>query len=133
MKAKVNLDKRTDFDKKWDKMWNEMVRNANLNPRQGAIVGHYLRSLLTMRMHEIESACDMAWLIALIESEKFGTDVSKGAKKLIRVQQYAVNVRNEAYGNNCIDANGDIDYDGCGLGHLQVRLQRHRVEYETGV
>lgn len=133
MKAKVQLDRRTDFDKKWDALWNELVRNAKLNARQSAIVGHYLRELLGMRMHEIESACDMAWLISLIESEKFGTDVTKGAKRLIRAQQYAVDVRNEAYGSKCIDANGHIDYDGCGLGHLQVRLNRHNVEYETGV
>jgi hypothetical protein len=75
----------------------------------------------------------MAYLIALIEGEKFGTDVNRGAKRLIRVQQNAVDARNKAYGNECIDANGRITYDGCGLEHLKVRLARYGVEYETNL
>ena len=133
MKARVTLDKRSDFDKKWDKLWNDLVRNAKLTPIQSALVGRYLRELLGMRMGEIEAACDMAWLTALIESENFGTDVSRGAKRLLRVQQHAADVRNEAYGKKCIDANGNIDYDGCGIDHLKVRLARYGVEYNTRI
>lgn len=133
MKVKVELDKRSEFDKRWDKLWNDMVRKAKLTTYQSAMVSSYLRELMGMRMHEIESACDMAWLTALIESEGFGTDMSKGAKRLLRVQQYAVDVRSEAYGKKCIDANGKIDYDGCGLEHLKVRLSRYGVEYDTGI
>ena len=131
MKAKVNLDNRTKVDKKWDDMYNKMVRSANLSPRQSMIVSHYLREIIGLRIHEVEAACDMAYLIALIEGEKFGTDVNRGAKRLIRVQQNAVDARNKAYGNECIDANGRIAYDGCGLAHLKIRLARYGVEYET--
>lgn len=133
MKAKVELDKRTEFDKKWDNMWNSMVRNAKLNPMQVSIVGRYLRELMGMRVHEVESACDMAWILALIEKENFGTDVSKGATRLLRVQQYAVDKRNEAYGQTCLNANGRIDYDGCGVEHLQCKLKWYGVEYDTGI
>lgn len=130
MKAIVNLDKRGELDKKWDKMWNDLVRSAKLTPIQSNLVGRYLRELLQLRMREVESACDMAWLLALIECENFGTDVSRGAKRLPRVQQHAADVRNEAYGKQCINANGQIDYDGCGLEHLKVRLARYNVEYD---
>lgn len=133
MKARVILDKRSDFDKKWDKMWNDLVRNAKLTPMQSALVGKYLRELLQMRMGEIESACDMAWLIALIEGENFGTDPSKGATRLLRVQQNAADARNEAYGKKCIDANGCVDYVGCGIDHLKVRLARYGVDYNTRI
>lgn len=134
MKARVNLDKRSEVDKKWDKLWNDLVRNARLSPMQSALVSKYLRQIITLRINEIESAVDMGWLLALIESENFGTDVSKGATRLLRVQKHAVEVRNEAYGKGCIDANGVYDeYDGCGLEHLQVRLARYGVEYDTNL
>ena len=132
MKAIINKDKRNEEDKKYDILYNKMVRQAKLNPVQEKIVATYLRHLFGMRMHEIEAAVDMGWLIALIESEKFGTDVARGAKRLIRAQKYAVEARNEAYGNGCFNANGIWDkYDGCGLEHLKVRLSRHGVEYDT--
>ena len=130
MKARVTLDKRSDFDKKWDKLWNDLCRSARLTPIQSGLVSRYLREIIGMRIHEIEAACDMAWLTALIESENFGTDVSRGAKKLLRVQRHACEVRNEAYGKECIDANGRLEYDGCGLEHLKVRLARYNVDYD---
>lgn len=133
MKAIVNLDKRNEFDKKWDKMWNDLVRNAKLTPIQSTLVGRYLRELMGMRIHEVESAVDMGWLIALIEGENYGTDVKRGAVKLLRVQQNAVNARNEAYGKDCINANGVIEYDGCGIEHLKARLSRYGVEYDTNL
>ena len=134
MKAIVNLDKRGEADKKFDDMWNKLCAKAKLTPIQSNLVANYLRELIGIRMHEIESAVDMAWLVALIESESFGTDVSKGAKRLLRVQQYAADVRNEAYGKGCVNANGTWDdYDGCGVEHLKVRLSRYGVEYDTGI
>lgn len=134
MKAIVNMDKRSEVDKKYDAMYNKMVRDARLNPVQASVVSRYLRELIGLRMNEIQSAVDMSWLLALIESENFGTDVSKGAKRLLRAQAHAADVRNEAYGKGCINANGVYDeYDGCGLEHLKVRLARYGVEYDTNL
>lgn len=134
MNAIVDRDRRCDIDKAFDGAWNRMCREARLNPKQSAVVAKYLRWLVEKRIMETESAVDMGWLIALIESEKFGTDVNKGAKRLLRVQQYACNVRNEAYGHSCVDGNGDfVDYDNCGLEHLQIRLKNHGVEYDTNM
>lgn len=133
MKAKVTLDKRSDFDKKWDKLWNELVRSAKLSAIQSTLVAAYLRKLMTMRIHEVESAVDMGWLLSLIEGEKFGTDVRHGATRLLRAQKKALEIRNDAYGKNCIDANGHIEYDGCGLDRLQIKLRRYDVEYDTNL
>ena len=89
---------------------------------------------MVMRLHEIEAACDMSWMLALIESEKFGTDVKRGAKRLIRVQQACADTRNEVYGHSFIDANGfNNSYDGCGLNRLQSRLRGYGVEYDTKI
>jgi hypothetical protein len=134
MKAKVNLDKRGKVAKRDDEMVNAMKREANLSPKQFAVVGHYIRSVIGLRIHEIEAAVEMSYIAALIESEKFGTDMSRGAKRILRVQKKACEVRNEAYGKSCVDANGIInDYDGCGLEHLQARLAKHGLEYETKI
>lgn len=132
MKAIVEADRRSEVDKMYDTMYNKMVRKARLTPVQENVVAAYLRELLCLRIHETECAVDMGWLIALIEGEKFGTDVSRGAKRLLRAQALAAEARNEAYGKDCINANGVwVDYDGCGLEHLQVRLSRYGVEYDT--
>ena len=134
MKAKVQIDNRSEADRKFDELWTKMVKSAKLNPMQSHIVANYLKEVMNMRIHEIESAVDMGWLIALIESEKFGTDVKRGAKKLIRAQKYACDARNEAYGHDMVDANGRWDdYDGCGLQHLQIRLERHGVQYDLNL
>lgn len=134
MKARVVMDKRGEADKKFDTLWNKLCARAKLSPMQSNLVASYLREIIGIRMHEIESAVDMAWLVALIESENFGTDVTKGAKRLMRVQQYAADVRNEAYGKGCVNANGVWDkYDGCGVEHLKVRLSRYNVEYDTAL
>lgn len=130
MDALVQLDKRSDIDKKYDKMWNDLCRNAKLTARQSTIVSYYLRELLTLRIHEVESARDMSWISALIEREGFGTDQKRGAVRLLRVQQLAADICNEAYSKECVNANGRIEYDGCGIEHLQTRLRRHGVEYD---
>lgn len=134
MKAKVQLDKRNEIDRKFDDMWNKLVRTAKLTPMQSNLVAKYLREIMGMRMHEIESAKDMGWILALIESEGFGTDVSKGAKRLLRVQAKCVEICNEAFGHGCADGNGYWGgYDGCGIEHLQTKLARYGVEYETNL
>lgn len=131
MKAIYKRDRRDDDDKKYDDLWNKLCRNARLNHMQSTLVSKYLRDIIGMRIHEIESAIDMAWLISLIESEKFGTDVKRGAKRLIRAQRYARDVANDEYGKGCVNANGVWDdYDGCGLEHLKLRLEKHGVEYD---
>lgn len=130
MKARVNLDNRGRIAKQYDEMLNAMKRDAGLTPKQFAVVGSYIRRVIGLRIHEIEAAVEMSYLIALIEGERFGTGV--GATRIPRVQRNAVEARNEAYGKSCVDANGNINtYDGCGLEHLQIRLARHGVDYEV--
>lgn len=134
MKVNVNTDHRSDVDKLFDAKYNKMVSVAKLNPRQATIVAAYVRDLLVIRIHEVESCVDMAWLIALIESEGFGTDPKRGAIRLLRVQQAAADIRNEAYGHKSVDANGILrSYDGCGLEHLQTRLARYGCEYDPSI
>lgn len=130
MKARVNLDKRGRIARREDELLNAMKRDANLNPRQFAIVGHYYRQLIGLKIHETEAAVEMSYLISLIEGEKYGTD-PKRATKIPRVQKLACEAREEAYGKSCVDANGYVNaYDGCGVEHLQIRLARHGVDYE---
>ncbi len=125
MNVKVNTDHRSDVDKLFDAKYNKMVSVAKLNPRQATIVKAYVRDLLGIRIHEVESCVDIAWLIALIESEGFGTDPKRGATRLLRVQQAAVDIRNEAYGHKPVVANGILRaYVCCGLGHRQTGLAR---------
>lgn len=126
MKRKVELDNRCNFDKKYDRMFDKMVRDANLSPKQKYIVSQYLKTIIGENVKEVENAMDMGYAIGLIEVEHFGHN--KRATKLPRLQKYVREVVNEAYGNDCIDANGRIHYDGCGIGHLEVRLSRHGVE-----
>ncbi len=134
MKAIIDKDKRTDIDRKFDDMWNKLCRDAKLTAKQSQILAKYLRDIMAMRLHEIESACDMSWLLALIEGEGFGTDVNRGAKRLIRVQQKCADVRNEAYGHSYIDANGFWQsYDGFGIERLKLKLLQYGVEYETNI
>ena len=132
MKANVNLDKRGKVARMYDEMLNAMKRDAKLTPKQFAVVGRYIRKVIGLRIHEVEAAVEMSYLISLIESEKFGT--AAGATRIPRVQAKAVEVRNEAYGHSCIDANGNIDnYDGCGIEHLQIRLEKLGLIYEAKI
>lgn len=134
MRVRVKADLRNDIDRKFDMMYNAMVAKAKLTPKQSQVVARYLREIMGMRLHEIESARDMGWLAALVESEGFGTNAKRGATRLIRVQQKCVDIINEAFGHNCIDANGYWQsYDGCGLEHLQQKLQRLGIEYNTAI
>ncbi len=135
MKVLVKADNRSEIDKRFDSIYNKMVRDAHLSPKQENIVATYLHKIMQMRINEIEGAIEMSYLIALIESEHFGTDTKRGhAKRLHRVQAYATEAINEAYGHSCIDSAGFWNsYDGCGLERLKVRLSRLGVEYDTKV
>lgn len=126
MKAKVELDKRCNFDKKRDRMFDKMVRDANLSPKQRYIVTQYLDAIIGENIKEVENAMDMGYAIGLIEVEHFGHN--KAATRLLRLQKYVREVIGNAYGNNCVDANGQTSYDGCGIDHLETRLSRHGVK-----
>lgn len=131
MKVKVSADNRSDIDKRFDSIYNKMVRDAHLSPKQENIVSTYLHKIMNMRINEIEAAVEMAYLIALIESERFGTSANRGAKRLHRVQACATEAINEAYGHSCIDSAGFWNsYDGCGVERLKIRLKRLGVEYD---
>ena len=134
MKVRVKADNRSEIDKRFDSIYNKMVRDAKLSPKQENIVSTYLHKIMQMRINEIEAAIEMAYLIALVESEHYGTDPKRGAKRLFRVQSAAANAVNEAYGHACIDSAGFWNsYDGCGLERLQGRLSNLGVKYDHKV
>lgn len=131
MKVLAKADNRSDIDKRFDSIYNKMVRDAHLSPKQENIVATYLHKLMQMRINEIEAAVEMSYFIALIESEHFGTDPKRHSTRLYRVQSHATEAINEAYGHSCIDSAGFWNsYDGCGLERLKVRLERHGVDYD---
>jgi hypothetical protein len=74
MKVLAKADNRSEIDKRYDTIYNKMVRDARLTPLQENIVATYLHKIMQMRIHEIEGVVEMAYLIALIESEHYGTD-----------------------------------------------------------
>jgi hypothetical protein len=131
MKARVELDKRNELDKKYDAMWNKLCRDANLNPRQKFIVSKYIRDILGTRMNEVQAATEMAYMLALIEVENCGT--RKGSTRLLNVQDRARQHIHEAYGSKSVDANGVFGYDGCGYERLVNRLVSKGVEYDGKV
>jgi hypothetical protein len=131
VKAIVRKDARNEIDRKYDDLWNKLCRDGGFTLRQRTLISYYLREIMATRIKEIEGATDMSWIIALVESEKYGTDVSRGATRLPRVQQKAVDVRNEAYSHSCYDANGVFQkYDSCGVEHLQSRLAKYNIRYD---
>lgn len=134
MKVKVSADRRSEIDKRFDSVYNKMVRDAHLSPKQENIVATYLHKIMNMRVTEIEAAVEMGYLIALVESEHFGTDFKRGATRLTRTQAYAAEVINEAFGHSCIDSAGFWNsYDGCGIERLKLRLERLGLEYEPSI
>lgn len=134
MKAIVNKDPRPAIDRKWDEMFERLVRDASLNPKQRAIVRAYVRDLLSLKIHEIEGAVEMSYIYSLVEVEHFGVDSNRGAKRLRRVQARATEVLNDAYGKDCFDGMGrHLSYDGCGYEHLQTKLESIGITYEGNV
>lgn len=127
MKAKALLDKRSEADKKYDRLFDKMVRDANLSPKQRMIVTNYIAKITGEKVREVENAMDMGFWIGCIELFNYGHN--KRATRLPKLQAYVRDVVNEAYGKDCIDANGQVCYDGCGIEHLKMRLARHGVEF----
>ena len=131
MNVKISRDRRTETDRQFDDMFNKMVRDAGLSARQRIIVQTYLRTLLRMRLHEVEAVIEMSYLLSLIEGEHYGT-CPKRSTKLKRVQKRAAEHIDDAYGRGCINANGCYEsYDGCGLERLVSRLANYGVEYQV--
>ena len=134
MNAIVTKDPRSAIDRKWDEMFERLVRDASLNPKQRALVKAYARELLSLKIHEIEGAVEMSYLAALIESEGFGVDAKRGAVRLRRAQERATALIDEAYGKTCYDARGrHLSYDGCGYERLVLRLDRLGIQYEGNI
>ena len=131
MKVRVSADNRNEIDKRFDTLYNKMVRDARLSPKQENIVATYLHKIMQMRIHEVEGVVEMAYLIALIESERYGTD-PKRSTRLHRVQATATEAINDAYGHSCIDSAGFWNsYDGCGYERMLSHLHRLGLEYEN--
>ena len=131
MNVKINKDPRSAIDRKWDEMFERLCREAGLSPKQRVLTRAYVRELLSLKMHEIEGAVEMAYIASLIESEGFGVNAKRGAKRLRRVQERATALIDEAYGKTCYDASGrHLSYDGCGYERLVLRLDRLGVTYE---
>lgn len=129
MNAKVQRDRRCDEDKRYDMLFNKLVRDANLSARQIMIVKHYTDKLIRETIDEVENAVSYGYCIALIESEHFGCN--KAATRIPRVQRYVREVLNEAYGHDCFDANMNFGYDRLGLVRLRRKLKDHGVEVEV--
>lgn len=127
MKAKVTLDKRADIDKRYDALFEKMARDAALTPKQRYIVSTYLHNIIGDKIHEVENAMDMAFWLGLIELYQFGHN--KRATRLIRLQKYVRDLLNEAYGHDCVNANGQIEYDGCGYIRLENRLKNYGIQF----
>lgn len=127
MKAKVKLDKRAEQDKRYDMLFEKMAREANLNPRQKFIVREYLRGIIHEKIQEVEDAMSIGFWIGLIDIYKFGCN--ERATRLPKLQNYVREVLNDAYDRDCVDANGVIDYDGCGLIRLKNRLRNYGVKF----
>lgn len=133
MNVKVVKDRRSYIEKRFDEMFNKMVRDAGLNARQKVIVQTYLRNLMRIKINEVEAAVEMSYLLALIKSEKFGTDPRKSTR-LKRVQKAAAEELDDVYQKGFINANGMWDdYDGCGIERLKARLGNYGIDYDTKI
>ena len=134
MNAIVKRDNRCAIDRRFDDMYNKMVREAHLTPQQRNVVGAYLHAIMEMRIHEIRGAVDMSWILSLTEGEGYGTNPRRGAFRLQRAHKKAVEIRDEAFSKGSVDARGFWNsYDGCGYERLQARMHSHGLEYEDDV
>lgn len=128
MNVKVQKDRRCAEDKRYDMLFNKLVWEAKLTAKQRMLVQCYFDKLIGEKVQEAENAMNLGFWIALIETERFGCN--KRATRLPRLQRYVREVVSEAYGHDCIDANGRIGYDGYGLDRLKLRLKNKGVEVE---
>ena len=133
MNVKVVKDRRSEIEKRFDEMFNKMVRDAGLNARQRVIVQTYLRNLMRLKINEVEAVMEMSYLLALIKSEKYGTD-PRNSTRLKRVQKAAAEELDDVYQKGFINANGVWDdYDGCGIDRLKSRLANYGIDYDTKI
>lgn len=63
--------------------WDKLCRKAGLNPKQKVLVSEYIEA----QKEETRAASEMAFSLALIESEHFGTRL--GSTRLQRVKERA--------------------------------------------
>ena len=63
--------------------WEKLCRKAGLNPKQKVLVSEYIEA----QKKEAQAATEMAFSLALIESEHFGTRL--GSTRLQRVKERA--------------------------------------------
>ena len=134
MNAIVKRDNRCEIDRRFDDLYNKMIRDAQLTPKQSRVVSAYMRNIMKMRIHEIRGAVDMSWILSLAEGEGYGTDVRRGACRLQRAHKRALSIRDEAFSKGSVDARGFWNsYDGCGYERLQARMRGLGLEYEDDV
>lgn len=69
--------------------WDKLCRKAGLNPKQKVLVSEYIEA----QIEETRAASEMAFSLALIESEHFGTRL--GSTRLQRVKERAKEILNE--------------------------------------
>lgn len=69
--------------------WDKLCRKAGLSPKQKVLVSEYIDS----QIKEAQAASEMAFSLALIESEHFGTRL--GSTRLQRVKERARQILNE--------------------------------------
>lgn len=69
--------------------WDKLCRKAGLSPKQKVLVSEYIDS----QIKEAQAATEMAFSLALIESEHFGTRL--GSTRLQRVKERAKEILND--------------------------------------
>lgn len=79
--------------------WDKLCRKAGLTPKQKVLVSEYINA----QVEEAQSATEMAFSLALIESEHFGTRL--GSTRLQRVKERARQHLNEEVAD---DADAEI-------------------------
>ena len=69
--------------------WDKLCRKAGLSPKQKVLVSEYIDA----QIKEAQAATEMAFTLALIETEHFGTRL--GSTRLQRVKERAKEHLNE--------------------------------------
>ena len=69
--------------------WDKLCRKAGLSPKQKVLVSEYIK----VQTEEAQAETEMAFSLALIESEHFGTRL--GSTRLHRVKERAKEILND--------------------------------------
>lgn len=127
MKTLAKSDKRSDmtYQKMDDDFFNKVRNLFRGNPKQMIIFSNMLAEYVQNKVQETTESTALAYSIALIDKEHFGT--GEKATRLLRVEKEAIEILNKAYGHDCIDANGNTVYDGCGQDYLRNALKARGV------